>query len=113
MIRNTGSHPFNSEASLPRLQQVGWITPPSLHVVRNHGAVPRLRWSEHQLKITGVPKPVNLSMDEIPGLQGIFNSTFVIFLLPILGGVRQATFFRKQLLFGNATIAWPSIGKGF
>ena len=41
MIRLTGRHPFNSEPPLPKLQAAGWITPPALHVVRNHGAVPR------------------------------------------------------------------------
>eukprot|EP00438_Fugacium_kawagutii_P008612 Skav234208 [mRNA] locus=scaffold2795:104843:106986:- [translate_table: standard] len=65
MLRNTGLHPFNSEPTLKHLQEAGWITPASLHVVRNHGAVPRLSWSEHRLNITGVPKPVDLSMDQI------------------------------------------------
>ena len=65
MLRNTGAHPFNSEAPLKHLQEAGWITPPSLHVVRNHGAVPQLSWSEHELKITGVPKPIDLSMEQI------------------------------------------------
>lgn len=65
MLRNTGAHPFNSEAPLKHLQEAGWITPPSLHVVRNHGAVPQLSWSEHKLKITGVPKPIDLSMEQI------------------------------------------------
>ena len=48
MLRNTGAHPFNSEPPLKPLQEAGWITPPSLHVVRNHGAVPQLSWSEHK-----------------------------------------------------------------
>ena len=65
MLRNTGMHPFNSEPPLKNLQEAGWITPPSLHVVRNHGAVPKLSWKEHRLKITGVPKPCELSMDQL------------------------------------------------
>lgn len=63
MLRTTGAHPFNSEPPLKHLQEAGWITPPALHVVRNHGAVPQLSWSEHKLQITGVPKPVELNMD--------------------------------------------------
>lgn len=38
MLRATG----NSEPPLKHLQEAGWITPPALHVVRNHGAVPHL-----------------------------------------------------------------------
>eukprot|EP00969_Alexandrium_andersonii_P244120 10786423-Alexandrium_andersonii.AAC.1 len=48
MVRLTGKHPFNSEPPLRKLQEAGWITPPSLHVVRNHGAVPQLPWGEHR-----------------------------------------------------------------
>ena len=65
MLRNTGMHPFNSEPPLKNLQAAGWITPPSLYVVRNHGAVPQLSWAEHKLKITGVPKPCELTMDQL------------------------------------------------
>ena len=65
MLRNTGMHPFNSEPPLKHLQEAGWITPPSLYVVRNHGAVPQLSWAEHKLKITGVPKPCELNMDQL------------------------------------------------
>lgn len=81
MLRNTGAHPFNSEPPLKRLQEAGWITPPSLYVVRNHGAVPQLSWSEHQLNITGVPKPVNLSMEQIAsGEWGTIVSIPVTFI---------------------------------
>lgn len=65
MVRLTGRHPFNSEPPMKLLQEAGWITPPALHVVRNHGAVPRLSWEEHRLKVTGVPKPCELSMDDL------------------------------------------------
>ncbi|CAK9065454.1 Nitrate reductase [NADH] (NR), partial [Durusdinium trenchii] len=81
MLRNTGAHPFNSEPPLKRLQEAGWITPPSLYVVRNHGAVPQLSWSEHQLQISGVPKPVNLSMEQIAsGEWGTIVSIPVTFI---------------------------------
>jgi len=65
MVRLTGRHPFNSEPPLKSLQEAGWITPPSLHVVRNHGAVPKFSWEDHKLHISGVPRPCSLSMEEI------------------------------------------------
>ena len=44
----------------------GFITPASLHYVRNHGPVPRIKWSEHRLRINGlVSKPMELSMEEL------------------------------------------------
>mmetsp|Transcript_114003 Transcript_114003/g.219393 ORF Transcript_114003/g.219393 Transcript_114003/m.219393 type:complete len:86 (-) Transcript_114003:1151-1408(-) len=55
MVRLTGRHPFNSEAKLSALQAGGWVTPPSLTVVRNHGAVPQIDFDAHRLKISGVP----------------------------------------------------------
>src|SRR5436190_6712776 len=45
LIRLTGEHPFNCEAPLPSLMKEGFITPTSLHYVRNHGAVP---WNTHR-----------------------------------------------------------------
>eukprot|EP00438_Fugacium_kawagutii_P012426 Skav201768 [mRNA] locus=scaffold2375:11755:14371:- [translate_table: standard] len=87
MLRNTGAHPFNSEPPLKHLQEAGWITPPSLHVVRNHGAVPQLSWSEHRLTITGVPKPVELSMDQI--VSGEWGSVASIPVTFICAGNRR------------------------
>jgi nitrate reductase (NAD(P)H) len=55
MVRLTGRHPFNSEPKLESLQKAGWVTPPSLHLVRNHGAVPQLNYDTHRLQISGVP----------------------------------------------------------
>ena len=40
MVRLTGRHPFNVEAPLPELWKRGFLTPASLHYVRNHGATP-------------------------------------------------------------------------
>jgi nitrate reductase (NAD(P)H) len=81
MVRLTGRHPFNAEPRLQELQKAGWITPPSLHVVRNHGSVPKLSWAEHKLKITGVPKPCELSMDQLAsgewGEVATFPVTFI------------------------------------
>lgn len=30
--------------------QRGWLTPVSLHYVRNHGPVPRLEWGKHRCR---------------------------------------------------------------
>ncbi|KAJ7152269.1 hypothetical protein C8R43DRAFT_480253 [Mycena crocata] len=40
MIRLTGVHPFNAEAPLTALLEQGFLTPPELFFVRNHGPVP-------------------------------------------------------------------------
>ena len=54
LIRLTGNHPFNCEAPLTELFNAGmaqlrtrkltkgFLTPPELHYVRNHGAVPQV-----------------------------------------------------------------------
>lgn len=43
-----------------------------MHIVRNHGAVPRIKWSEHRLEINGlVNKPMILTMDEIVSLPSV------------------------------------------
>ena len=44
LVRLTGRHPFNCEAPLKQLFAKGFITPTSLHYVRNHGAAPKLTW---------------------------------------------------------------------
>ncbi|PCH33007.1 nitrate reductase [Wolfiporia cocos MD-104 SS10] len=46
LLRLTGRHPFNCEAPLTSLFDAGFLTPPHLHFVRNHGAVPRI--DQHQ-----------------------------------------------------------------
>jgi nitrate reductase (NAD(P)H) len=51
-VRLTGRHPFNVEPIPSRLFE-SYITPPSLHYVRNHGAVPQIKWEEHRLAING------------------------------------------------------------
>ena len=33
------------------LMDKGFITPVSIHYVRNHGAVPRLDWDSHKVKV--------------------------------------------------------------
>jgi DMSO/TMAO reductase YedYZ molybdopterin-dependent catalytic subunit len=66
LIRLTGKHPFNVEASLPELYDYGFISPVNLHIVRNHGAVPKCDWDTHKINICGnVPKPFEIGMDEL------------------------------------------------
>jgi hypothetical protein len=52
LLRLTGRHPFNVEPKPARLFE-SYITPPSLHYVRNHGAAPRIKWEEHRLTVNG------------------------------------------------------------
>ena len=48
LIRLTGVHPFNVEPPLPQLLDYGFYSPVNLHIVRNHGAVPKIKWEEHK-----------------------------------------------------------------
>lgn len=66
LVRLTGRHPFNCEPPTGELAKEGFFTPPNLHIIRNHGAVPKLSWDTHIIKIGGlVPIPMKLSMDEL------------------------------------------------
>eukprot|EP00418_Pyrodinium_bahamense_P098828 CAMPEP_0179036694 /NCGR_PEP_ID=MMETSP0796-20121207/13747_1 /TAXON_ID=73915 /ORGANISM="Pyrodinium bahamense, Strain pbaha01" /LENGTH=529 /DNA_ID=CAMNT_0020732983 /DNA_START=178 /DNA_END=1767 /DNA_ORIENTATION=- len=72
MNRLTGIHPFNVEAPVSLLRQHGFLTPPSVHYVRNHGLVPKLSWHEHTIDIEGlVDRPMKLSMAELVKLPTI------------------------------------------
>ena len=66
LVRLTGRHPFNVEPPLPDLMKAGFLTPASLHYVRNHGAVPKCEWSTHRLSVDGlVESPTSFSMDDL------------------------------------------------
>jgi nitrate reductase (NAD(P)H) len=71
LVRLTGKHPFNVEPPLAILKQHRFITPSSLHYVRNHGACPKLSWKEHTVCVGGklVPNALELSMDEIVAME--------------------------------------------
>eukprot|EP00566_Odontella_aurita_P003164 CAMPEP_0113571588 /NCGR_PEP_ID=MMETSP0015_2-20120614/25635_1 /TAXON_ID=2838 /ORGANISM="Odontella" /LENGTH=1025 /DNA_ID=CAMNT_0000474551 /DNA_START=35 /DNA_END=3114 /DNA_ORIENTATION=- /assembly_acc=CAM_ASM_000160 len=73
LIRLTGRHPFNVEPPVSVLNKHRFITPSSLHYVRNHGACPDLKWEEHTLKFGGspdlVPSPYEMSMDELVAME--------------------------------------------
>ena len=54
------------------LMKAGFVTPVSLHLVRNHGAVPKLDWKSHRVEITGlVDRPMSLTMDEIIQFESV------------------------------------------
>ncbi|KAJ3148914.1 hypothetical protein HDU89_004496 [Geranomyces variabilis] len=55
LIRLTGPFPLNAEAPVAELLAGGLVTPTPLHYVRNHGPVPPLDSTSHQLHIS-VPK---------------------------------------------------------
>jgi DMSO/TMAO reductase YedYZ molybdopterin-dependent catalytic subunit len=72
LIRLTGVHPFNVEPPLPELLDYGFYSPVNLHIVRNHGAVPRIKWAEHRLTVKGnVGKSITLTMDQIEKMPAI------------------------------------------
>jgi len=69
LVRLTGKHPFNVEPPLPVLMEHGFITPAALHYVRNHGAVPKIKWEEHTLNVSGlVGKPTTFTMADLLAL---------------------------------------------
>ncbi|KAI5795280.1 nitrate reductase [Geopyxis carbonaria] len=69
LVRLTGVHPFNVEAPLTALFDSGFLTPPELFYVRNHGAVPNVSATDvadWEISIEGmVHNPVTLSLSEI------------------------------------------------
>ena len=54
MNRLTGIHPFNVEAPVSLLREHGFLTPPTLHYVRNHGLCPKLSWHSHTIDVSGL-----------------------------------------------------------
>jgi nitrate reductase (NAD(P)H) len=66
LVRLTGKHPFNCEPPLSIHNQYKFITPSSLHYVRNHGACPQLDWNTHTIEVGGcVEHAMTLRMDDL------------------------------------------------
>lgn len=67
LVRLTGRHPFNVEPPVSVLHEHKFITPSSVHYVRNHGACPKLTWEGHTVTVGGplVPNPLELSMSDL------------------------------------------------
>jgi nitrate reductase (NAD(P)H) len=54
------------------LMASGFITPPSIHYVRNHGPAPKIMWSEHRIDFGGlVDRPCSMTMDELVALPSV------------------------------------------
>lgn len=54
---------------MPMLMASGFITPVSLHYVRNHGAVPKLDFDSHRVSVTGmVDRPMTFTVPELIAL---------------------------------------------
>lgn len=54
---------------MPMLMEKGFITPVSLHYVRNHGAVPKLDWDSHRVHVSGmVDHSMTFSVPELISL---------------------------------------------
>lgn len=72
LVRLTGKHPFNCEPPIGMLLDQGFITPVSLHYVRNHGKCPNLAWDQHRLSISGlVKKELTFTMEDLTALPKI------------------------------------------
>lgn len=72
LVRLTGKHPFNCEPPIGQMLDQGFITPISLHYVRNHGKCPQLNWDDHRVTIKGlVKKDVTFTMDELVQLPTV------------------------------------------
>mmetsp|Transcript_17438 Transcript_17438/g.36203 ORF Transcript_17438/g.36203 Transcript_17438/m.36203 type:complete len:393 (+) Transcript_17438:1098-2276(+) len=72
LIRLTGNHPFNSEPPLKALVANGFLTPLSLHFVRNRGPCPRLQWETHRVQVSGlVRRSLTLSMAQLAAISSI------------------------------------------
>jgi len=78
LVRLTGRHPFNCEPPMPLLKAGGFLTPPTLHYVRNHGAVPvsyanpqerQAVWDGWSIKVNGlVDTPLEITMEQLLSL---------------------------------------------
>ncbi len=85
-------HPFNCEPPPDALMKRGWLTPTSLHYVRNHGPVPRRDWGGHTVSIGGlVDTPRTFTMDELVALPSV---TIVCTL--VREGCFRMAFFQNQ-----------------
>lgn len=103
LIRLTGIHPFNVEPHLTDLMNAGPITPAPLHLVRNHGAVPKLDWDTHKVTIGGlVDKKLTLSMDQLARMKSITTPVLVV----CAGNRRKEQNMRRQTIGFN----WGAAG---
>ena len=108
LIRLTGKHPFNCEPPLEKLFEQGFLTPPSLHYVRNHGYCPKGSWEEHVVSIEGVVDfPLKLTMDELVAMP----SLTIPVTLVCAGNRRKEQNMVKQTIGFNWGAAGHATGK--
>ncbi|EKM57613.1 uncharacterized protein PHACADRAFT_170854 [Phanerochaete carnosa HHB-10118-sp] len=117
LIRLTGKHPFNSEGYLTPLFDAGFITPAHLHVVRNHGAVPKISpdqaYADWKIRVHG------LVQEELEFSIGELAERFQVVTLPVTiccaGNRRkEQNVVRKSLGFnwgagGVSTALWTGV----
>ena len=75
LVRLTGRHPFNVEPPMAIHNKYRFITPSSLHYVRNHGACPKLKWEDHTVIFGGpcATNPFEISMDELAAMEFLYD----------------------------------------
>ncbi|KXZ49738.1 hypothetical protein GPECTOR_20NIT1 [Gonium pectorale] len=112
ILRLTGRHPLNCEPPMDVLMQYGFITPPAVHFVRNHGAAPRIRWEEHRITINGlVDTPLELSMDELVAMPSV---TFPVTLVCAGNRRKEENMLKKSIGFNwgpcaTSTTYWTGV----
>ncbi|KAH8091844.1 hypothetical protein BXZ70DRAFT_1001920 [Cristinia sonorae] len=116
LLRLTGKHPFNSEARLAPLFDAGFLTPAHLHVVRNHGAVPRVdaaKARDWRIRVHGlVEHETSFSIED---LKDRFSVVTVPVTVCCAGNRRrEQNVFRKTLGFswgsaGVSTALWTGV----
>jgi DMSO/TMAO reductase YedYZ molybdopterin-dependent catalytic subunit len=75
--------------------ECGAITPAPLHFVRNHGAVPKLDWDTHRVKLCGdVGKGASISMKQLVKMPAV---TLPV-LLVCAGNRRKEQNMRRQTI---------------
>lgn len=90
----------------------GFITPASVHYVRNHGYVPQGDWDTWQLEVTGlVAKPMVLSMAEIAAMP---SRTIPVTLVCVGNRRKEQNMVKKTRGFnwgaaGLSTSVWKGV----
>ncbi|QCE00392.1 nitrate reductase [NADH] 2 [Vigna unguiculata] len=113
MVRLTGKHPFNAESPLPRLMHHGFITPVPLHYVRNHGPVPKAKWEDWTVEITGlVKRPTRFTMDRL--VREFPHREFPVTLVCAGNRRKEQNMVKKTIGFnwgsaGTSTSVWRGV----
>ncbi|GAA5984122.1 hypothetical protein JCM10908_006059 [Rhodotorula pacifica] len=118
LVRLTGKWPFNCEPALPDLWEGGFLTPPSLHYVRNHGVVPQVSLQEAAdwtLEISGlVERPCTLSLADLIDPRKFETVTLPVTLVCAGNRRKEQNVVAKSLGFswgpaGLSTALWTGV----